>query len=302
MEKSQAREPRSWAELLKQKEASRNMPPSKEYYVKPEIVHHNDAGIFGKSAEHNDDFDKSYVPVDPSFYDNSTLFTPLPPREKREYPKRDHGLDLISWDVQEPEGTATNPRVKRLDLSKVNKEDIITHAPKSPSFKFNIAQLIEQREIAKQIQSARSINPITNTFPTEEAETARILREEQTIKLRNDLRKSRLPKCELRSQDNLVNIITCEVKDEDAAKEAYKDSVPKEHGISHGYVEAEMRYRREREQINELLRFEKKRNSPAVRKFVREWNPILGNEPEKKTNETIQSLPSIRKWLKPSPV
>ena len=78
----------------------------------------------------------------------------------------------------------------------------------------------------------------------------------------------------------------------------YQSTSPRTHGISGAYVEMEMQKRRENERLVEMLRFEKKRNSPAVLKHVRDWNPILGNEPQKRDNEVIQSLPSVRKWIR----
>lgn len=292
-------EPKSWVDILKQKEATRNMPPRKQYYEKPQIVKYEEAGIFNRENEHNAEFEKSYINVDTSFYEPSEIFVPLPPRKEKQYVKRDHGLDLISWDETKFDDEIKPKTIKRLDLSKVNNEfDIISQKPKVSPFKFNVAQLLEQKNTAKQILSARPINPITNSFPSQEAESARIENEETMRKLSIERKISKLPLTERRNRGNLVNIITCEAKDEDLADKMYQSTSPRTHGISGAYVEMEMQKRRENERLVEMLRFEKKRNSPAVLKHVRDWNPILGNEPQKRDNEVIQSLPSVRKWIR----
>lgn len=294
-------EPRSWVEILKQREAERNNPPTKEYYEKPVIKKYEDGGIFPdySIAPLPDDLKK--IDIDTDIYLDSLVQVKKPERIKVKKVAHDHGKDLLSWG-KGPYDDELKPRAFRKIKPPFLNEDYnnLTGLPKDSPFKYTVNRILQQREKSQKAMQARQFDPISNTFPTSELEEQRIAIESRERSRLTQRALSKMPPNEKRVHENIVNIITGETTDENAARKFIRDfpSMDVRRNAKSQSPESVIIQKREEELQRRLDMNRYKYNTPGRLRETREYNIISGKDWDRKMDLGIKLRPSAWEWCK----
>ncbi|EAX93657.1 hypothetical protein TVAG_091920 [Trichomonas vaginalis G3] len=292
-------EPKSWAELLKQEEARRNAPPDKSFYVREKIKQYQDGGIFGQEPEPNEEYTKTKINCDSHFYATDNLFDPPEEVKRKVKPSNDHGLDLLSWNGKKGFKDEAKPRqMREITPSYENTEfDSVTGVAKTNAFKNSITQILKQRERSEKIMATRSIDPISNTFPTANLEATRAKSELDARTRTHEFKLSRVPPNERRAMENTVNIVTGETTDEKVANEFVKDfSSSCERNKKSIAREKEIVEQREKIAARETERIGCRYNLEGRQKDLRDYNLITGQDVQVCMDKSVKMKPSVWQW------
>ncbi|KAK8890308.1 hypothetical protein M9Y10_035081 [Tritrichomonas musculus] len=313
-------EPQSWAELLKMREAERNAPPPKEYYVRPTITFHPDGGVIYAQAPTTkpiEEKENEGINVDSHFYTSTRIVDPFDENEEDDdketkrlkalrmrQNRHDHGLDITSWKIKskyERERDDENEfrnRPRNYPKAQMESEnyDIISGVPHQSPYKDTIQNILKQREYAKRMETKRDFDPISNTFPSESLENQRTTSELQTRKREVDYYTNKLFPNERRAKNTLVNIITGEVKNEEAAKAINEfPTSDTRRCVTALRLEKEIVERREKAQRSKSSQAACRFNNGRM-KEIRNWNIISGESSKVGWNENVKMKPSIWTW------
>lgn len=301
---TQHAEPTSWAEVLKQREAERNMPPDPSFYTRHKIKKYEDAGIFAVESDDEEEFTKymteSHMPkTDTRLYVTDNIIedeVKAPPKPK---PRKDHGLDLLSWNNQKEFADQEKVRkMKRISPSYENKEfDSVTGVPKANAFKNSITQILKQRERSEKIMATRTIDPVSNTFPTANLEATRAKSELDARTKLHEFKLSKVPPNERRAMENTVNIVTGETSDEAVANEFVKDFTSScERNKKSIAREKEIVAEREKVAQRETDRIGCRYNLEGRQKDMRNYNLITGEDVKVCMDKSVKMKPSVWQW------
>lgn len=314
------KEPQSWAELLKMRETERIAPPPPEYYVKPKIVEHPDGGVIYAQAPIEkpiEDKENEGINVDSHFYTTTRIVDPFDENEEDDdkemkrlkmlrsrKTRRDHGPDITTWKIKtkyerelENENKSQN-QTRNFPKSQMESEDydIISGVPHKSPYKATIQGILKQREYSKRMETKRDFDPISNTFPSEKLEEQRTTSELQTRQRELDYYSSKLSKNERRAKNTLVNIITGEVKCEEAAKAINEfPTSDTRRCVTALKLEKEIVERREKAQRSKSSMAACRFNNGRM-KEIRNWNIISGEQAKVGWNENVKMKPSIWTW------
>lgn len=293
--------PKSWGDLLRQREAERNAPPPKEFYVKSERKYYKDAGII-PTAGSDMRTQNPIFNMDTHFYATTHIFDPLDEKQRHVKPSHDHGLGITAWPTKTKEereaedlAALTNRTHRRYPQTERREFDVVSGVPHQSAFKSGVQQILKQREIAAQSETTRAFNPVSNTYPTEALESRRINDEAVRTQKEFEYRQSKLSANERRAKNSLVNIVTGEVKEDLTSAFQQFRGDPRR---------AARAYAREREMLAE--REETVRAKTAMvgcrynngrMKEIRNWNIINGESTKVTMDESVKMKPSVWQWL-----
>ncbi|OHT16229.1 hypothetical protein TRFO_41970 [Tritrichomonas foetus] len=306
------REPKSWSELLKQRESERNQPPPKEYYVLQKQVVHPDGGVISIQAPDARPIEESLNNnLDTRLYTGRDIFNPDEEEENTKSklprivkPSHDHGLDITSWKLKTKiqreidDRKAFETRPKNYPKAQMESEDydIVTGIPHQTPYKATINNLLRQRERSKYVERNREFDPISNTYPSECLELKRATSELQQRQRELDYHFSKMSANEKRANKTLVNIITGEIKDENASKAINEFPTSDiRRCVKSKRLEAEIVERRENEVRARTAKVGCRYNNGRM-KELRDWNIINGKEMKVGWDESVKMKPSIWTW------
>ncbi|OHT10644.1 hypothetical protein TRFO_04144 [Tritrichomonas foetus] len=295
-------EPKSWADLLKQKESERNQPPPKEFYVKEKITVHEEGGIFPDTSVLQMDEPKEFV--DTSFYATDQLFqeeeADKNPRPFK--PNHDHGNEPFIWptknryirEKEDAEKLKTRPLTKR---DQKNRDfDLITGVPFENGFKNTVKQLLDQKEKSNSFRMSRNFDPISNTFPTAELETTRLNKEALEFQANVTKHLEKMPPTIQRANNGTLNIITGECTDEHsltAINEFPNSDINR--GVHRWARESQIVETREIQHHKEEERIGCRYNNGRER-MLRDFNIINGNAEQHSLDVSVKHKPSVWQW------
>jgi hypothetical protein len=289
-------EPKSWGELLQRREAERNQPPPPEAYAPPQVRHYPCAGIFSDSTFLSCE---KLIACDTHLYATTALFDPeeAPEQPRRVLPSHDHGLDILSWPKPLPGRPLERARVAARDRQ-VRDFDAITGVPIGHFFKARVQELLDRRERATAISMRRTIDPVSQTFPTASLEETRAYEAALEREAFVARRLARLPPNEQRARSRALNPVTGECTDEAVAAAAVNDfprSRP-ERSAKAIAEEEQILAARERTRGRDLARVSCRYNGHRARLELRDWNPINGAPVKAVLSDDVKYLPGVWDW------
>lgn len=293
-------EPKSWADILKQKEAEYNKPPPPSFYVKEKIVTHEEAGIFPEPAPETPS--NSDIYMDTHYYATTNIFDPEEEKPRNVRPSKDHGKDLLTWGKKKPFDDEEKPRMMtRINPFPQNDDyNQITGVHKNHQFKNTVNQILKQRETNQKVMSQRTFDPISNTFPSDELEVQRTTKELSMRTAQLDFQLSKLPPNERRAHDNTVNIITGQASDEEIASEFVKPfpSMNIERSKESIRLEKEIVTHREEDFQKHLAMVGCRYNTEARQKELRDFDIINGQSKRPCMDASVRMKPTAWEWCK----
>lgn len=288
-----SQEPESWGEFLKQYERGRNHPPPLESYKRDEIVVHEEGGIFSDTRK----LETGSVPihVDTHIYSTTAIFDPLEEKPRRKIVARDHGLDFLAW-PKKPKEEQIPARFSKRD-GQVRDYNAITGVPFESNFKSTVKHIIDTREVAKSVSLRRSIDPVSNTFPTAELEATR---EEQEALQRQAMiacRLERMPENEKRTQTGAYDIICGTTVDEKLASKLVNDYPNSNPGRAKLALDRESKLlaQRESERLRDMARVSCRFNNGRASE-LRNYNIINGASVHQSLDKSVKNKPSVWMW------
>lgn len=294
-------EPKSWAEILKQREAERNQPPPRDSYTRPVIKKYEEGGIFAIDSDGKSHIDPDdYVMTDTHMYSTTSIFDPEEEKPQHFKPSHDHGIDFLAWPKKskyaKPEPQKARPITKRDE--KTRDFDLISGKPFASGFKSTVKTLLDQKEQSKQFRVSRSFDTITNTFPTQELEATRAQNEELERLALITSHLDKMPPNERRSNGNSVNIITGEFTDPDALSSIKEFPNPSAHRAKLAIEQENLLVtKREEERQKEVDRIGCRFNNGRSRE-LRDWNIVNGTPMHSCMAESVKMKPSVWDWCK----
>lgn len=283
----------TWGDYLREYDEGRRRPPPPESYSRHQVVKYKDAGIIPDSVTECRVNPADIVPCDNHLYATTALFDPEEKKPRPVRPPRDHGKDIVSW-PKKPIVIDTPPFVPRM---KPRDFDVITGAALESPFKTTVKQLMERRESALQSSMRRSMDPISNTFPTAQLEATRGSQEALMRQASLSHRLSQMPRNEQRAHMGTVNIVSGETTDESLAGQTIRE-FPRE-----SLHRAQLARDREARMVEENL---VKRDRDAARRScrfsngaraveMRDWEMADGVQT---MSSEIKDKPSVWQWCK----
>jgi hypothetical protein len=221
-------EPKSWAELLKRREAERVSSFGLEYYRRDALFRPTPAGVIPLPAPETS-APPDIIP-DTHLYATTHIFDPLEPEPLRipKIPPRQPTPDLVTWrdlpkQQREDEVNAILAKQRARGFPRALQDsdaryDLISGAPSQTPFQSRIDQILRDREHAFLIDSRRKPDPLANRFPTAELDEAAGADEKARKQREFEYWQSKLSANERRAKNTFVNLITGELKDANAAK------------------------------------------------------------------------------------
>ncbi|KAK8889322.1 hypothetical protein M9Y10_034068 [Tritrichomonas musculus] len=296
-------EPKSWGELLKQREAERNQPPPKEAYIPPEITIHKEGGIFPDtnfSPDPDANPSSDNIVVDTHFYSNTSIFDEQEEKPRPHVIARDHGNEPFIWPMKtkyerELEQPVKQTRTSYRDI-KTRDFDMITGVPYENGFKSTVKRLLDQKEKSNTFRMNRSFDPISNTFPTDELETTRLRDEALAHQATVTAHLEKMPKTLQRSQNGTLNIITGECTDDNslsAINEFPNSSIAR--GQNRWARETEIINTRQIQKNKEIERVGCRYNNGRER-MLRDFNIISNAEESHTMDVSVKHKPSVWQW------
>ena len=296
-------EPKTWGELLKQREADRNRPPPKEAYIPQTITIHPEGGIFPDtnfSPDPDADESSNDIPLDTHFYASTSIFDEQEEKPRPHKEAHDHGNDPFIWPMKtkyerELEEPKKQTRTSYRDL-KTRDFDMITGVPYENGFKSTVKRLLDQREKSATFKMHRNFDPISNTFPTEELESTRLQNEALAHQATFTAHLEKLPKTLQRSQNGTLNIITGECTDDNslsAINEFPNSSIAR--GQNKLTRESEIVNTRQIQRNKEIERIGCRYNNGRER-MLRDFNIINGAEESHSLDVSVKHKPSVWQW------
>ncbi|KAH0794355.1 hypothetical protein GPJ56_001648 [Histomonas meleagridis] len=295
------KQPTCWEDILKEREAERNRPPPPEAYIRPEIHKYEEGGIFSKTEF--DDSDKKNevddIPIDPSFYTTASMEGDDSQTKRRKFKKIQDHDDAFQWPkyTKYQRQTEKAPTcTTRRDLESRDFDVISGLSHKESNFKSTIKQILDKKETYKQFKLSRQIDPISNTFPTEELESTRKQQEEMlhTTKYIEHLHK--LSPNEQRAHSNEFNIITSECTNDSYLKVI--NDFP-----NSSLQKAQLARKRETEYVTKREEEKNKTQQRVFQRFTngrekeqRDYNIINGYTESRPLSANIREKPSVWQW------
>lgn len=297
-------EPKTWGELLKQREAERNQPPPKEAYIPPTITIHQEGGIFPDtnfSPDPDADPSSNDIPLDTHFYSTTSIFDEEEEKPRPVKPSHDHGNEPFIWpmktkyerELEEPVKQTTRKSYRDI---KTRDFDMITGVPFENGFKSTVKRLLDQKEKSNSFKLRRSFDPISNTFPTEELETTRLQNEALAHQATVTAHLEKMPKTLQRSQNGTLNIITGECTDVNslsAINEFPNTSIAR--GQNKLARESEIVNTRQIQRNKEIERIGCRYNNGRER-MLRDFNIISNAEESHCLDVSVKHKPSVWQW------
>ena len=297
-------EPKSWGELLKQRESERNRPPPREFYnLQPQIIH-KEGGIFSDTRKTGEGVDEIERPTDDRLYSSTQIFDnpfdpPPPPQPIK--PSRDHGNGPFVW----PHGFEARREREEKDKQTLmipkprfsRDFDIISGESKSGSFKETVSQRMNDRNKEQQFRMNRKFDIISNTFPTLELETTRLQNEALEREAFVTRRREKMPKPVQRSESGSLNVITGEYKNEEALNAI--DEFPHSdinRGMNKLMRESQIVQTREIAHDKEAARIPNRYNNMGRSRMLRDFNIISNQEQHQCMDASVKPRPSIWQW------
>jgi hypothetical protein len=302
-----AKEPESWEELLHQREAERNRPPTSEFYVRPKQKIYKDAGIFPDPPPRFHKPSPDDVKVDVGFYQDTSIFREEKPPARVVRPRHDHGLGILHWHEatrkeREDTDNATLDKRRQRGFPRAYEEsgdfDIVSGVPKKSSYAVTVKERQERNTASAKFAGTRKLGPVEDFMPTPELEARRIEAEARERKKMVDYRESKMPENERRARRGAVDVITGEVRDP-----KFAGIVDDFHG-SNPY-RAELAMDREAEIVQHRGMEARAKTSHAACRYnngrmkeIRDWNIISGKRAEVGWDDSVRFKPSTWEWLK----
>lgn len=296
-------EPKTWADVLKQKESERNQPPPKDAYIRQSVVVHQDAGIFPDSNYSPDpNSEKDNVFVDTHFYSTTQIFDDDEPKKIIPKPNHDHGNEPFIWHTKtkyerarEDKTSTQSTRLTHRDI-KTRDFDMITGVPYENGFKSTIKRLLEQKEKSNTFRLNRSFDPVSNTFPTAELESTRLQGEALAHQNNVTYHLNRMPETIQRAENGTLNIITGECSNDESLKainEFRNSSLAR--GQQRWARESQIVNSREIQRNKEIERIGCRFNNGRSR-MLRDYNIINSNPEQHQLDASVRNKPSVWQW------
>jgi hypothetical protein len=296
-------EPKSWAELVQQRQAARTAGPPLECYRQLDPIPPRPAGILPVAGP--DSPSRATEKIDTHIYKTTMLFEPADPSPHPERAARDHGRVITAWLEQsqrerEDEVTAALEVRRQRGFPHVQFEscdyDLVSGVPYESPFKATVDGILKKRETAGRCESQRRINPVSHRMPTDALEAHRT--EAEALQRQHQVAyfQAKMSENERRAKNTLVNIITGDLKDEGSAHAVREFpterprraelAIDRERDIVQGRAE---RVRAQRAKIG--CRFNNGRM-----KGVRDWDIISGRRRVPGWDESVKMKPEMWDW------
>ena len=284
-------EPKTWGEILKQYESQRIQPPPPDAYVKQKIVRHEDGGIFADTTKMEGDTE---VRCDTRLYSTDQVFAPDDlPKPRRPAVQRDHGFEIFAWPKRQPRAEPERPP----SLTNTRDFNILTGAPIEGRFKSTVKHLLDQRDQARTASMRRSIDPVSNTFPTAELEATRGQQEALQRQAIVTHKLEMMPETERRAHAGVLNIISGETRDEATAQKMTNDFPNSTIGRGLMKLEREQRIveARERVHMRDMDRVACRYNNGRANE-LRDYDIVTERRMYPALDKSVRNKPSIWQW------
>jgi hypothetical protein len=296
-------EPKSWADILKQRQAARTAGPPVECYRQLDPILPRPGGVIPVSGP--DAAPAAGEKVDTHIYATTCIFDPTDPPVHPDRPARDHGRTITVWREQpqrerEDEVAAALEARRQRGFPRVQFEssdyDLVSGVPYDKPFQATVDRLLKKRETAARCDARRRINPVSHRMPTEALEAHRV--EAEALRRQREVAyfQAKMSENERRAKNTLVNIVTGDLKDAGSARAVRE--FPTERPMR-----AELAIDREREIVRgreERLRAQTAkvgcRYNNGRMLGVRDWDIISGREMTPGWDEGVKMKPELWEW------
>jgi hypothetical protein len=293
--------PKSWAELLKQREAERQIRPGPEFYCttrpKPQV----EAGIRCLAPPENP---VETPKLDTHLYATTYIFDPEEKKPQITHPTRDHGTDITRWPKRSPEERedATNAVLAQNRLKgfpKVQLEsgdcDIVSGVPHKRPFTAAVEHIQGNRAYASKCSQHRKIDPVSNQFPSAALEAKHLADAQQERRNQVEHFQAKMSENERRAKNTGVNIITGEVKDPKAAKAIREFATNPRRAEIARQREVDIVARREEAARIRTARTGCRFNTGRMNE-LKDWSIISGDAWRVGWDESVKMRPTVWEW------
>jgi hypothetical protein len=295
-------EPKSWAELLKQREADRMKAIPSHCYRQLDPILPRPAGILPVAAP---DTPPPTDKTDLHIYATTSRFDPKEPVPPPDVPRHDHGPDIVQWreKSQTDREAETNAIIEarrlrgfpRVQFESSN-YDLISGVPYQAPFTARVDEIRKRREAAHLWDTQRKVDPVTDRFPSELLESQRIANDKAKRQRKVEYFEGKMSANERRAKKTLANIVTGEVKDESAAAaiQEFPRGNPKRAEIAIVREKEIVRRREDRARV-QTAKVGCRYNNGRM-KEVRDWDIISGSDMQPGWDESVKMRPGVWDW------